>query len=54
MDLGGSTVYVTTRHYSGIDRSSLNEIARRREEIETFVKGGRGSALGMRSLMVTA
>ena len=32
-------MYVTTRHYSGLDRSSLDEITRRREEIETFVKG---------------
>ena len=42
MDLGGGTVYVTTRHYSGLDRSSLDEIARRRDEIETFVKGRPG------------
>lgn len=35
-------MYVTTRHYSGLDRSSLDEIARRREEIEAFVKGRPG------------
>src|SRR4051812_15375095 len=42
MDLGGVIMYVTTRHYSGLDRSSLDEIVRRREEIETFVKGRPG------------
>ena len=30
-------MYVTTRHYSGLDRAALDEIARRREEIEAFV-----------------
>ena len=35
-------MYVTTRHYSGLDRSSLDEVVRRREEIEAFVKGRPG------------
>jgi hypothetical protein len=35
-------VYVTTRHYSGLDRTALDEIARRREEIEAFVRSLRG------------
>jgi hypothetical protein len=35
-------MYVTTRHYTGLDRSALDEIARRREEIEAFVKGRPG------------
>ena len=35
-------MYVTTRHYSGLDRAAFDEIARRREEIEAFVKGRPG------------
>jgi hypothetical protein len=42
MDLRGGAMYVTTRHYSGLDRSALDEIVRRREEIEAFVKGRPG------------
>ena len=42
MDLGRGTMYVTTRHYSGLDRASLDEIVRRRDEIEAFVKGRPG------------
>jgi hypothetical protein len=30
-------MYVTTRHYSGLDRAAAEEIARRREEVEAFV-----------------
>ena len=35
-------MYVTTRHYSGLDRTAFDEIARRREEIEKFVQGRPG------------
>ena len=32
-------MYATTRQYSGLDRSALDEIARRRGEVEEFVRG---------------
>ena len=41
----GDAMYVTTRHYSGLDRAALDEITRRREEIEAFV----GSLSGLQS-----
>jgi hypothetical protein len=45
MSVGGGAMYVTTRHYSGLDRAALDEVARRREEIEAFV----GSLPGLQS-----
>ena len=35
-------MYVTTRHYSGLNPTAFDEIARRREEIEAFVKSRPG------------